>query len=85
MQPLAKPSSNSPMPARILRTTEELGQFLAEAQPAGLQFITEKIGKDWVEKALKGADDSEKVIGTRADGIVQETIDYANKMLAETK
>lgn len=66
-------------------TKEELEQFRAKAQPAGLQFITEKIGKDWVEKALKGADDSEKVVGTQADAIIQETIDYANKMLAEVK
>jgi C4-dicarboxylate-binding protein DctP len=65
-------------------TLEELGQFRALAQPAGLEFITEKIGKEWVEKTLKGAEVAEAKVGDRADAIVQETIQYAKDMLAKT-
>ena len=64
-------------------TMEELAKFRALAQPAGLEFITTKIGKEWVDKALKCAGEAEKMIGDRAPTIVQETIEYANKMLSE--
>ncbi|ACN17340.1 DctP9 [Desulforapulum autotrophicum HRM2] len=66
-------------------TLEELAQFRALAQPAGLEFITDKIGKEWVEKTLKDADEAEKVVGDRADAIIDETIKYANDMLSQVK
>lgn len=66
-------------------TMQEQAQFRALAQPAGLEFITEKIGKEWVDKALKGAAEAEKTIGDSADAVVKETIAYANSMLSKVK
>ncbi len=63
-------------------TLEEQAQFRKLAQPAGLQFITEKIGKEWVDKALKDAAKAEGVVGDKAEAIIDENIEYANKMLS---
>ncbi len=60
-------------------TAEELGKFRSVAQPAGLQFITEKIGKEWVDKAIKGAAAAEAKVGGKADEIVQKLIQEANE------
>ncbi len=64
-------------------SSEDLAKFRSIAQPAGLQFISEKIGQQWVDKALAGAKAAEEKIGDRADAIVQETINYANAELAK--
>lgn len=63
-------------------SAQELGQFRALAQPAGLEFITEKIGKQWVDKALAGAEVAEKKVGDQADAIVAQTIKMANEQYA---
>ncbi len=64
-------------------SSEDLAKFRSVAQPAGLQFISEKVGQSWVDKALAGAKAAEAKVGDRADAIVQETIDYANAELAK--
>lgn len=64
-------------------TKEELAQFRTLAQPAGIEYISKTIGKEWVDKALKSAQDAENKVGDRSDAIVQETIDYANSMLSQ--
>lgn len=66
-------------------TLSQVGEFRSIAQPAGLGFITEKIGKEWVDKALKDADAAEKKIGDNADKIVNDTIKAANDMLKSIK
>lgn len=66
-------------------TLEELAQFRAIAQPAGLEFITEKIGKTWVDKTLKDAQVAEEKIGDTADAVIARTIKEANQMLDEIK
>ena len=60
---------------------QELGQFRSLAQPAALDFITEKIGKEWVENALADAAAAEEKIGDQADQIIADTIQAANDML----
>ena len=63
----------------------EQAQFRKLAQPAGLEFITGKIGKAWVDKALAGAASAEKKVGNRADAIVDEVIRMANEKYAAIK
>jgi len=63
----------------------ELKQFRDLAQPAGLTFIQEKVGKEPVQKALSAADAAEKNIGDQADAIVQQTIDRAKAKYQEIK
>lgn len=60
-------------------SSEELEKFRKLAQPAGLEFISEEIGNEWVNKALSGAEEAEKAIGDRAQEIVQKYIDMANE------
>ncbi len=64
---------------------EEQAQFRAIAQPAGLEFITKKIGNTWVNKALKDAKAAETKIGSSSDAIIAQTIKDANQMLDEAK
>ena len=64
---------------------EELSQFRAIAQPAGLKFITKKIGETWVDKTLKGAQIAETKIGSNADAVIAQTIKDANQMLDDIK
>ena len=66
-------------------TLAQLGEFRSIAQPAGLEFITQKIGKTWVDKALADADKAEKKIGDNADQIIAETIKAANDMLKKVQ
>ena len=59
-------------------SAQELEAFRNLAQPAGLKFITDEIGQEWVDMALQGAKKAEKQIGENAQAIVQEHIDMAN-------
>lgn len=61
-------------------TAEELALFRKYAQPAGMVFIKEKIGEEWVDKALKAVAVSEKKVGDQADAIIQEHIKMANDL-----
>ncbi len=63
----------------------ELAEFRDIAQPAGLEFITEKIGKTWVDKALNGAQIAEAKIGSTADEVIAQTIKDANQMLDDAQ
>ena len=64
---------------------DELTEFRAIAQPAGLEFITKKIGKDWVKKALTDAAIAESKVMDASDVIINKTIADANKLLAQVK
>lgn len=68
----------SPAPA-------EQAQFRKLAQPAGLTFITGKIGKAWVDKALSGAESAEKKVGDSAEAIIEDVIRMANEKYAAIK
>ena len=63
----------------------DLTKFRKLAQPAGLEFIEGKIGKEWVQGALDAAAAAEKKVGDKADAIVQDYIAQAHKMLKEVK
>lgn len=64
---------------------EELQSFRAIAQPAGLKFIEEKIGKNWVQGALDAAAAAEKAVQGKENQIVEETIAKAQQMLKEAR
>jgi C4-dicarboxylate-binding protein DctP len=66
-------------------TAEELAMFRKVAQPAGLEFIKEKAGEEWVNAALKAAAEAEKKVGDRADAIIQEHIKMANDLYNKIK
>ena len=63
----------------------QVGEFRSIAQPAGLGFIKEKIGEDWVEKALADAAKAEEKVGENADQIIADTIKAAKDMLEAAK
>jgi C4-dicarboxylate-binding protein DctP len=63
----------------------EIAKFREIAQPAGLTFIREKIGNQWVDEALKAAAAAEAAVAGKEDAIVKETIAAANKALATAK
>ena len=63
----------------------EISAFREIAQPAGLKFIREKIGNQWVDEALKAAAAAEAGVAGKEDAIVQETIASANRALGEVK
>lgn len=60
-------------------TAESLEQFREIAQPPALEFITQKAGQEWVDKALEAAKSAEAQVGDRAEAIIQEHIDLANE------
>lgn len=62
-------------------TAADLEAFRSIAQPAGLQFIEEKIGKDWVNKALEAAAAAEKTVAGKEEQIVNDTIAQAEALL----
>ena len=66
-------------------TPEELAQFRKLAQPAGLEFIQGKIGKEWVDGALEAAKVAEVKVGDKADAIVQQHIDKAQELYKKIK
>jgi tripartite ATP-independent transporter DctP family solute receptor len=66
-------------------TAAELQKFRGLAQPAGLKFIEEKVGKAPVQKALTAAAASEKKVGDKAEAIVKQTIAGAQAKYKEIK
>ncbi len=66
-------------------TADELAKFRELAQPAALSFIKEKIGAEWVEKALNGAREAEAAVAGKEDAIVARTIEAANAAYAKIK
>ncbi|TVM19391.1 C4-dicarboxylate ABC transporter substrate-binding protein [Oceanidesulfovibrio indonesiensis] len=66
-------------------TAEDLAKFREVAQPAGLKYVREKLGDEWVDAALAAAAEAETAVAGKEDAIVQEYIDTANKALAEAQ
>lgn len=64
-------------------TKEEMAKFREVAQPAALGYLKEKVGEEWVKKALEAAQKGEKAVGDKADKIVQEHIKMANQKYGE--
>lgn len=66
-------------------TSEDIAKFREIAQPAGLEYIREKLGNDWVDAALAAAAEAEAAVAGKEDAIVQKYIDTANKALSEAQ
>ncbi len=66
-------------------TPEVIGKFREVAQPAGLEFIREKIGDKWVDMTLSNAAEAEQTVAGKEQQIVQETIAKANKALEDAR
>ncbi|MBW1711801.1 MAG: DctP family TRAP transporter solute-binding subunit [Deltaproteobacteria bacterium] len=66
-------------------TAEQLAMFRQAAQPAGLEFIEQKIGKEWVSKALAAAKKAEAKVGDKAEAIVKDHIKMANDLYNKIK
>jgi C4-dicarboxylate-binding protein DctP len=64
-------------------TKDELGQYRQVAQPAALNYLREKVGEQWVNKALDAAKAGEQAVGDKTDQIVQDSIKLANDKYAE--
>jgi TRAP-type transport system periplasmic protein len=64
-------------------TPAEIAQFRNVSQPPALSFIKQKAGADWVAEALAAAEQAEKAVGVRAEAIIQEHIDMANRKYKE--
>ncbi len=62
---------------------EAIGAFREIAQPAGLEFIREKIGDEWVDQALADAQTAEQSVAGKEQQIVDEIIKKANEALAQ--
>ncbi|MFH1060065.1 MAG: DctP family TRAP transporter solute-binding subunit [Pseudomonadota bacterium] len=66
-------------------TKAEMGQFRSVAQPAGLEFIKQQAGEQWVKEALAAAAAAEAKVGDKADAIVADYIKQAQAKSAEIK
>ncbi len=64
-------------------TKEEMAKFRDVAQPATLGYLKEKVGEQWVQKALDAAKKGEQAVGDKAGQIVQEHIKMANQKYGE--
>jgi C4-dicarboxylate-binding protein DctP len=64
-------------------TKEELAQFREIAQPAALKYVKEKVGEEWVNKALEAAKEGEAKVGDKADKIIQDYIKLANDLYSQ--
>lgn len=60
-------------------TPAEQRAFRAKAQSAGLKFIEEKAGGQWVAQALEAAAAAEAKVGNRAETIIQDHIELAKQ------
>ncbi len=58
---------------------EVLAQFRDLAQPAALDYIKEKAGEEWVNKIIAASKESEKMVGDKADQIIEDHIKLANE------
>jgi C4-dicarboxylate-binding protein DctP len=64
-------------------TQQDMAQYRELAQPAALIYLKEKVGQEWVNKALAAAKNGEQAVGDKADRIVQDHIKLANDKHAE--
>jgi C4-dicarboxylate-binding protein DctP len=64
-------------------TKDELAQYRQVAQPAALTYLKEKVGEEWVSKALAAAKAGEQSVGDKAEQIVKDHMKMANDKYAE--
>jgi C4-dicarboxylate-binding protein DctP len=64
-------------------TKEDMAQYRDLAQPAALTYLKEKVGQEWVDKALAAAKKGEQAVGDKADQIIKDHIKLANDKYAE--
>ena len=64
----------------IIPSDDFVAQLRNISQPSVLAYLKEKIGEEKVEKVLKAVSDTEKIIGSRSEQIVKETIQKANEI-----
>ena len=62
-------------------TPEEQKMFRDAAQPAALEIISKKIGKDWVDGAVKAADEAAKKVAGKEQQMLDECIKQAQEMV----
>lgn len=66
-------------------TPDVISKFRDIAQPAGLEFIREKIGDKWVDETLEAAAAAEKAVAGKEQEIVEKYIKDANEALAKAR
>jgi tripartite ATP-independent transporter DctP family solute receptor len=66
-------------------TSDQLAQFRNIAQPAGLKFIRDKIGNEWVDEAMSSAKKAEAKVGDRAEAIIKQHIQMADDLFKQIK
>ena len=62
-------------------TPEEQKMFRDAAQPAALKIISKRIGKDWVDGAVKAADDAAKKVAGKEQQLLDECIKQAQDLV----
>jgi hypothetical protein len=62
-------------------TPDEQKMFRDAAQPAAMEIISKKIGKDWVDGAIKAADDAAKKVAGKEQQMLDECIKQAQEMV----
>ena len=62
-------------------TAEEQKMFRDAAQPAALEIISKRIGKEWVEGAVKAADEAAKKVAGKEQQMMDECIRQAKEMV----
>ena len=59
----------------------EKQMFRDAAQPAALEIISKRIGKEWVEGAVKAADEAAKKVAGNEQKLMDECIRQAQEMV----
>ena len=59
----------------------EQKMFREAAQPAALEIISKRIGKEWVEGAVKAADEASKKVAGKDQQMMDECIRQAKEMV----
>ena len=62
-------------------TAEEQKMFREAAQPAALEIIAKRIGQEWVDGAVKAAQEAEAKVAGKEDQLLQECIREAQEMV----
>ncbi len=60
---------------------EEKQMFREAAQPAALEIISKRIGKEWVDGAIKAADEAAKKVAGKEQALMDECIRQAQEMV----
>jgi hypothetical protein len=55
--------------------------FREAAQPAALEVISKRIGKEWVDGAVKAADEAAKKVAGKEQQMLDECIKQAQEMV----